>query len=326
MKRLFPLSCSENDGQRKCRSSTSTRHALWRPLSTNLPYYNHLQTILDGTLVGVEQGWLLPAVHYHAPGGFGEESWVDALPETFIAVGISGGSVRKIRGTKAGSTSRPGFSPSFEPAGVGNYYTAPESIEFAHIHLSDALLDRASEMVGVQPLSGRLRDDLVFFDDASLVALVGHYVQRAFDTVSIPTSLEMEGRAFLIFDQLITLHGNMKSHKPERGGLSQRSLRQVTDYIRDHLAEDIRIDDLAGLVGLSPQHFSRTFKQSTGFSPHQWLVVQRVERACELLVSNSLSIVQIAMACGFGDQSHLTLTFRQLMGITPARFRKAKQR
>jgi hypothetical protein len=86
----------------------------------HLQYYHRLQTILAGQLVGVEPGWQVPAVYYDAPNGFDERIWVDALPETFIAARISGGSVQKVKGKKAGAVSRPSFSPSFEPAGVGN--------------------------------------------------------------------------------------------------------------------------------------------------------------------------------------------------------------
>ncbi|MEQ1867327.1 MAG: AraC family transcriptional regulator [Micropepsaceae bacterium] len=291
----------------------------------HLQYYHRLQTILAGQLFGVEPGWQVPAVYYDAPNGFGESIWVDALPETFIAARISGGSVQKVKGTQAGAVSRPTFSPSFEPAGVGNYYVARESIQFAHLHLPNELLDRASDMANAPPLSGRLRDDLAFFDDEPLETLIGAYIQRAFNRVMLPTSLEMEGRALLLLDRLLNLHGTSTTAVPVRGGLSQRELRRVTDYVQEHLAEDPALGTLAQLVGLSPKHFSRVFRRSTGIGPNHWLVKQRVARARELLADKTLSIAQIALACGFADQSHLTVTFRRVTGTTPGRFRRERQ-
>ncbi len=291
----------------------------------HLQYYHRLQTILAGQLVGVEPGWQVPAVYYDAPNGFDESIWVDALPETFIAARISGGSVQKLKGKKAGAVSRPSFGPSFEPAGVGNYYVARSDIQFAHLHLPNELLDRASDMANAPPLSRRLRDDLVFFEDDPLESLVGHYVQRAFDHADPPTSLEMEGRALLLLDRLLHLHGTNAIAPPARGGLSPRELRRVTDYVQEHLADDPALGTLAQLVGLSPKYFSRVFKRSTGSGPHQWLMKQRVARARDLLATSDLSLAQIALSCGFADQSHLTVTFRRTTGTTPGRFRRERQ-
>lgn len=291
----------------------------------HLQYYHRLQTILAGQLVGVEPGWQVPAVYYDAPNGFDESIWVDALPETFIAARISGGSVQKVKGKKAGAVSRPSFSPSFEPAGVGNYYVARGGIQFAHLHLPNELLDRASDMANAPPLSRRLRDDLVFFEDEPLETLVGAYVNRAFDRTMLPTSLEMEGRALLLLDRLLNLHGTSTFAVPARGGLSQRELRRVTDFVQEHLAEDPALGTLAQLVGLSPKHFSRVFRRSTGIGPNQWLVKQRVARARELLADRTLSIAEIALSCGFADQSHLTVTFRRVTGTTPGRFRRERR-
>jgi AraC family transcriptional regulator len=112
---------------------------------------------------------------------------------------------------------------------------------------------------------------------------------------------------------------------PAKGGLSQRELRRVTDYVQQHLAEDPTLGTLAHLVGLSPKYFSRVFRRSAGIGPNQWLMKQRVARARELLGDRTLSIAEIALACGFADQSHLTVTFRRVTGTTPGRFRREHQ-
>jgi AraC family transcriptional regulator len=105
------------------------------------------------------------------------------------------------------------------------------------------------------------------------------------------------------------------------GGLPERQLFQVLDYINDHLDHDIKLADLAALLDMSQFHFSRLFKQSIGTTPYQYLLQQRIERAKQLLQQTDRSIVDIAFLCGFNSHSHLTKQFRQLTGITPKAFR-----
>lgn len=105
------------------------------------------------------------------------------------------------------------------------------------------------------------------------------------------------------------------------GGLPQRQLLQVLDYIDAHLGSNITLAELAELVDISQFHFGRLFKQSLSLSPYQYLLQQRVERAKMLLRQSDQSIVEIALECGFNSQSHLGRKFRQLTGITPKAYR-----
>lgn len=105
------------------------------------------------------------------------------------------------------------------------------------------------------------------------------------------------------------------------GGLSQRQLLQVLEYINEHLERDITLVDLAASIGISQFHFSHLFKQSIGTSPYQYLLQQRVERAKQLLKQTERSIMDIAFSCGFNSHSHLSKQFRQLTGMTPKAYR-----
>jgi AraC family transcriptional regulator len=105
------------------------------------------------------------------------------------------------------------------------------------------------------------------------------------------------------------------------GGLGDRQLLQVSEYINEHLDRDIKLANLAELIGISQFHFSRLFKQSMGISPHQYLLQQRLERAKQLLKQTQLSIVEVALQCGFSSHSHLTKQFRQMTGMTPKVYR-----
>jgi AraC family transcriptional regulator len=105
------------------------------------------------------------------------------------------------------------------------------------------------------------------------------------------------------------------------GGLPERQLLQVLEYINEHLEQDIKLADLAALLSMSQFHFSHQFKQAIGTTPYQYLLQQRVERAKQLLKQSDQSIMDIAFLCGFNSHSHLSQQFRQLTGMTPKDYR-----
>jgi AraC family transcriptional regulator len=102
-------------------------------------------------------------------------------------------------------------------------------------------------------------------------------------------------------------------------GLSQHKLRRVIDYINVNLHCNLTLTELADLVQLSIRHFSLLFKQSTGYTPHQYVILTRVETAKKLLLTEA-AIADIAQTVGFANQSHLNLHFKRLVGITPKQF------
>ncbi|ESA31950.1 transcriptional family [Leptolyngbya sp. Heron Island J] len=106
------------------------------------------------------------------------------------------------------------------------------------------------------------------------------------------------------------------------GGLSDRQLMQVTDYIHDCLGQNIGLSDLSELLKMSESQFSRRFKQSMGVAPYQYLLQQRIEQAKQLLKTTNLSVMEIAMVCGFSSHSHLGKLIRQYTGLSPKAYRK----
>jgi AraC family transcriptional regulator len=102
-----------------------------------------------------------------------------------------------------------------------------------------------------------------------------------------------------------------------QGGLSTRKLQQAIDYIQAHLAEDISLEAIATELGMSRYYFCRLFKQSTGISPHQYVIKCRIDRAKELLLQGHNSIIDVAFQVGFSSQSHFTKHFKRLVGVTP---------
>jgi AraC family transcriptional regulator len=98
-------------------------------------------------------------------------------------------------------------------------------------------------------------------------------------------------------------------------------LKQIQDYIEEHLAEDIAIEDMAALVPMSQFHFARAFKSATGETPHKYLIQRRMERAKVLLTVTQLAIAEVAYRVGFSNQSHFTTHFRKATGVTPKDYR-----
>ena len=110
----------------------------------------------------------------------------------------------------------------------------------------------------------------------------------------------------------------------ESAGLSRFKLRRAIEYVHDNLASDISFRDVAAHVKMSAYHFARMFKQSTGQSPHNYIVRCRIERAKALLVEDRWPISDIALEVGYKSQSHFTVCFGRLAGVTPAAFRAGK--
>jgi AraC family transcriptional regulator len=134
--------------------------------------------------------------------------------------------------------------------------------------------------------------------------------------------LYIESLANVLAVHLLRQYAAAKPHLPTyEGGLPQRQLLQVLEYINEHLNQDIKLADLAALLGMSQFHFSHLFKQSIGMAPYQYLLQQRVERAKQLLKQTDQSIMDIAFMCGFNSHSHLSKQFRQLTGMTPSAYR-----
>jgi AraC family transcriptional regulator len=112
---------------------------------------------------------------------------------------------------------------------------------------------------------------------------------------------------------------------PTRGGLAPWQERRAKEIIEANLDREVPLAQLARECGLSTGHFSRAFKDTMGFPPHQWLLRRRIENAMRLLRNQQLSLPEVALACGFSDQSHFTRVFTKLSGKSPGAWRRLHQ-
>ena len=128
-----------------------------------------------------------------------------------------------------------------------------------------------------------------------------------------------ESLAVALTAHLVGLHSRRTLPNPPNG-LSRRRLGRVYEHIETHLTQDLSISELADAAGLSASHFGRQFKLATGFSPHRYVILRRIERAKQMLATGKFTIGEVACRAGFADQSHLTRHFKRLLGVTPREF------
>lgn len=107
-----------------------------------------------------------------------------------------------------------------------------------------------------------------------------------------------------------------------RGGLTAARLRRVTELVHSRMDSDLGLEEMAGAAGLSVTHFSQMFRESTGQSPHQFVLRRRVERAKEMLRAAEMRVLDVAVACGFKSQQHFAQVFRDVCRVSPTEYRQ----
>src|SRR5215813_6243344 len=112
-----------------------------------------------------------------------------------------------------------------------------------------------------------------------------------------------------------------RSVRPLRGGLGPARLRTIRELVQAKIEDELTLVEMAQSVELSPAHFSRMFRKSTGETPHQFVLRNRIERAKEMLREAEMRILDVAMACGFKTQQHFARVFRRICGASPNEYR-----
>ena len=202
------------------------------------------------------------------------------------------------------------------PAGISHRCNWNTSVEFMVLAIEPALLQQVGEDF-VNPDRIELMPRFMSQQDV--------LIQGIFSTLRDELESGKIGGDLLIdsFKTTLAIHllRNYCTTQPKlssyANGLSQAILKQVTEYIHEHLHQDLKLADLSAIAQLSPYHFLRLFKQRMGITPHQYILQHRIQKAKHLLKHSNLSIAEIAMRTGFCDQSHLTRCFKHIVGITP---------
>jgi AraC family transcriptional regulator len=193
--------------------------------------------------------------------------------------------------------------------------------ETLNFHIPRFALEEMSEEAG-----GRWRSDLTCAPgtvDPIMVNLAGALLP-AFERPEQTNRLFVDSMILAVCSHLVGGYGGGFRRSAPRGGLTPAQASRAKEMLSDNVAGDILLADIARECGLSRQYFTRAFKATTGVAPHRWLQQYRVQLAIKLLATTKQSIAEIAMECGFADQSHLTRVFSSLMGDSPARWRRRR--
>jgi AraC family transcriptional regulator len=121
------------------------------------------------------------------------------------------------------------------------------------------------------------------------------------------------------------VEGHAVRHRPVqiyRGGLGSARLRRIKELVHAKMGDDLSLDEMAQSIGLSTAHFARMFRKSTGETPHQFVLRQRVERAKAMLRVPDVRVLDVAVACGFTTQQHFAQVFRDVCGVSPTQYRQ----
>lgn len=227
---------------------------------------------------------------------------------------------RILRGEKSAGHAVPGHL-AFLPSDAATVWTLDPDLEITQIYLSWALLRRVIE----EEIDRDSRD----FEIKPRFLIRDHRIERIMrdflaelDKPSIGSQLLIESLTLDLTVHLARSHSNLELRRPEQAlSLPPRKLAQARAFIEAHLDRNLTLDEMAGAVGMSRFHFAKSFKASTGQSPHQFVIRQRLQKATSLLIETEDTITSVAHAVGFNSQSGFTAAFARHMGVTPARFR-----
>jgi AraC family transcriptional regulator len=206
------------------------------------------------------------------------------------------------------------------PAGVTNATVWKENAEFSLLTLCPKFVSEVAHE-SIDPNRVELIPQFAAFDP--LIHQLGLSLKADLEAGCPIGKIFGESAAVMLAARLLQQHSiRIAKLASDEHGLSSYTLRQVLAYIRSHLSEDLSLIDLAQVSGMSPYYFLRLFKQSMHVTPRQYIIQMRIDLAKELLRSGELSIADIALQCGFTNQSHFTNVFRQITKTTPKTYQR----
>ncbi|MCQ4159868.1 AraC family transcriptional regulator [Roseomonas sp. GC11] len=237
-----------------------------------------------------------------------------------LSLYIQGGEGTRRLGRQAGR-GRPG-AVCVMPQGHVSDWEITTRFAFVHLYLPDAGLRRAYTEAFDRDARLMVLPELSLGEAPRVAAALGHLA------LALPRGDALaadEAATEATFAALAMASPQGLPLPALKGGLAPHLRRRIGEYIEAHLDMPLRLDELAALAKLSAFHFQRMFRASHGVSPQAWVQWRRLERARALL-RRDMPIIQIATACGFSSQSHLTRVFGAALGTTPAAYRAALSR
>ena len=208
------------------------------------------------------------------------------------------------------------------PAGTPSVWSMDTKDTVLLLRLPTALLHNVARQLDLDPARVEIMNRFMMRDRQ--IENIGWAVKAEMESGFPSGRLYMDSLAVSLASRLIRCHSSLATEPAiQHGGLPAWRLREVLSYIEENLSEDISLQDVASVAGLSVPHFNRIFRESEGLPVHQYLIQRRIEHAKTLLIEGELPISQIALDSGFAHQSHLAYHMRRVIGVSPRAFREA---
>lgn len=198
-----------------------------------------------------------------------------------------------------------------------------QDIDVIHVYLTRDLLAKVSSEAMDRDIVDVRLEDVLRTRDPVICAAAAAIAAEA-EQQGMGGGLYVEAVATQMSVHLLRKYSSISYRQGSHvGGLSNRQVRRVADYIETHLDAALNLDQLALVAGVSTWHFLRQFRTRFHCAPHAYVIERRIERAKRLLLRGALPIKEIAASCGFSDQAHMTRLFRRYLGVTPAAVRSS---
>ncbi|HEY1943876.1 MAG TPA: helix-turn-helix transcriptional regulator [Roseiarcus sp.] len=167
----------------------------------------------------------------------------------------------------------------------------------------------------------KLRPPTPGFDDRIIANLL-NMIDCAFETPARITQLFVDEVSVLLMSHLIHNYSDASPVERSRGGLASWQERLAKDILFTRLSNPPTIDELGQACGVSARHFIRAFRQSTGRTPHQWLMLERALKAKDLLEHSDRTLAEISTLCGYANQGHFCRAALRYFGKSPSMARR----
>ena len=195
-------------------------------------------------------------------------------------------------------------------------------VDSLHLHLPRAALDDLAADTGASPIAGLRGGD--WTQDDRTVRQLCPILLEAIENPGHVTKPFVDHMIMALTAHIAAAYGGMQPRQVQRGSLAPWQVNRAKEMLAADLAKDVGLIGVAMACGLSLSYFSRAFRVSTGATPHGWFQAHRIEQARILLGDAELPLADIALRCGFADQSHFTRVFKQATGHGPGAWRRLR--